>query len=977
MRTVIRLLGLMFITLCIIPAVSAEWSSSGGNEGQQRAFLESGNGIPDPMERWATTDDTITTRGAAVVDMKGNIEFSGDEFKPGPFVIYGKGASLYIRDGATGTTAFRLDYQTTGLVPAPAAGDIDGDGKTEIVTITVEGSMEVIRPELVHLGNRFSSSSEYDSLWERNLPGTVLDASPVMVDLDGSGSKEILAVGGRTLMALDGRTGTVIWQYPLSGTVASSPAVSSFGPSSSLVFISVFDSSTTPDTHKTVILDQDGILRDEMSFWVDTGTSRSVAPPVTGDFDGDGVDDVAFVTSSEGGNAVLRGYSGRDSFTELFTANMNGVCNAPLAVGDLDGDGSDDIIVVTAKRAGTLLLSDGIRVAGVTGEGDIIFELSYDTGTTELLSEAASGAPLILHLDGDQYPDVLVPVTGGKVLGIEGHSGGRVWDRLFFEIPGHPDIGSAVPAAFDLEGDGYPEVFVDGTVMAEHIGDLEVRDNDISILSTSPSLGDTIEIRAYISNPGTAAYSDVPYSVTIDDVEVTDGTISSLLPGSSLPITVQWLVDIEGLVDISIEADPVKDLRQSRTGNDRGSTTLFIKPALGVNLASAVADARVDPGQQTLFDVTIENIGRDAGDFLLTILSAPDGWDVQFLSTALNVGVNQTKSTSFTVRPPSTALAGVHLIKVYVTTLTGDIPLDTLDFAVVVNAHHGVDISLPEEPVILPPGGTTKVILQVDNQGNTLDTFRFELAAPAGGWVVRRSDLALDEFELGPRQIRTIGMVISAPVAATEGLLENATIRVYSTEDASADVTVLLPVEVALPDLNITFVRFLREKDHLPTLAPVENETVSMSLAISNDGRAKSFSTDALLTFGGQQTWIFLGEIEGGATSYITVPVVIPSAGNTTLTLELDVNGTLAQTNTSNDEGEFIIPIRPEVPTDTLLVLVDVTAVGGSGPETDATVMLTNGRTAESMLDLTNSSGSALQPGPDRSQNIASAAGNA
>jgi len=166
--------------------------------------------------------------------------------------------------------------------------------------------------------------------------------------------------------------------------------------------------------------------------------------PVVGDIDGDGVPEVLFntytVAGSYGGPGVLRVVRG-DTGEEVRSITTPVVCpEAGIALGDLDGDGSPEI--VTAGPCGGPLLA-------FDAEGSLLWQSHAADGAVYNVS-MEFGAPSIADLDGDGTAEV---ITGAAVFE---HDGTLRWAvRL---IAAYNCCGSTprapVTAVYDIDADG-------------------------------------------------------------------------------------------------------------------------------------------------------------------------------------------------------------------------------------------------------------------------------------------------------------------------------------------------------------------------------------------------------------------------------------------------------------------------------------------------------------------------------------------
>lgn len=120
------------------------------------------------------------------------------------------------------------------LWSSPAIGDIDGDGKLDIV---VGGDCEgsIAQPCAGTGGGGYVWAFNLDGSlkWKHFIAGQTVWSTPALADLNGDGAQDIVVgtglfwpdPAGRSVQALDGKTGNTLWARGTSGRVAGSPAV--------------------------------------------------------------------------------------------------------------------------------------------------------------------------------------------------------------------------------------------------------------------------------------------------------------------------------------------------------------------------------------------------------------------------------------------------------------------------------------------------------------------------------------------------------------------------------------------------------------------------------------------------------------------------------------------------------------------------------------------------------------------------------
>ncbi|MFO0618894.1 MAG: FG-GAP-like repeat-containing protein [Polyangiaceae bacterium] len=253
---------------------------------------------------------------------------------------------------------------------------------------------------------------------------------PVVVDLDLDGTPDVVivtsdnynATGPAYLRALDGKTGAEKWSA-------------------------------------------------QAGVYLDANRVQPRVTPAAADIDGDGYPEI--VTGKMGGGLIAFEHDGSAKWTSKqadgTTAWNVGLDSATLAIADLEGDGTPEIVVGGAvfDAAGKLRFDHG-ALGSNGGYGSVSIVANLDgTGPQEVVGGARAyrsdgtlywnnnqpdGYPAIADLDHDGAPELVV-VAAGKVR-VQNPTTGAVLAEL--TMPGSGAAGP--PTIADFDADGFPEI---------------------------------------------------------------------------------------------------------------------------------------------------------------------------------------------------------------------------------------------------------------------------------------------------------------------------------------------------------------------------------------------------------------------------------------------------------------------------------------------------------------------------------------
>jgi uncharacterized protein YjdB len=498
----------------------------------------------------------------------------------------------------------KVDF-TTGTTPCRVTiGDVDGDGKSDIiVTNSASNTVSVFR-------NTSTSGSLSTGSFAAKVDFST-GTSPYFVkiaDIDGDGKMDLI-VTNRTANSI-----SVLRNMSTSGSISFAAKVD-------------FTTGTNPYGLAIADLDGDGKLdvatgnfgSASVSVLRNTSISGSVSFATkvdftagvnshfltSGDIDGDGKSDIAVSNFSAATVSVFRNTSTAGTIsTASFAAKVDfTVGSGPMELihADIDASGKPDLIVLN-KNSGTVSVLRNTGTSGSISTGTFAGKVDFNVGSSPAGLD-------IGDIDGDSKPDVVVVNSTTNLISILRNTAtsGAITSGTFASYVNFTtNTAPFFVAAGDLDGDGRPDI------VAANAGS-----SNLSIFRNNPLAGNTGTASVCVGGTTTlsnAATGGTWSSGSAGIATVGSGTgivtgvaagtalISYTLSGSPVVTT----VTVNALPTVSAGSGVVICAGNSANLTATGGSTYSWSPATGLS-ATTGSGVSASPTVTTTYTVTGTN----------------------------------------------------------------------------------------------------------------------------------------------------------------------------------------------------------------------------------------------------------------------------------------------------------------------------------------------------------------------------------
>jgi PKD repeat protein len=192
------------------------------------------------------------------------------------------------------------------------------------------------------------------------------------------------------------------------------------------------------------------------------------------------------------------------------------------------------------------------------------------------------------------------------------------------------------------------------------LADLKVTRQDLSLSTIDPEVGQTVSLKARITNDGTIAASNVVVRFSIEGTKVNDATIDTIPAGGASAIaSVSWKA-IQGSLTMSVSVDPDASIPEF-VETDNTATLPFVVRASDITLSSTditVTPASINAGDTVTIGLVVHNTGTANASIVKVKLS------IGTFTKDQNIDKIVKNSGSATINFTWTAVSGSQVVQV-------------------------------------------------------------------------------------------------------------------------------------------------------------------------------------------------------------------------------------------------------------------------------------------------------------------------
>ncbi|MGA7697089.1 MAG: FG-GAP-like repeat-containing protein [Candidatus Sulfotelmatobacter sp.] len=513
----------------------------------------------------------------------------------------------------------------TDPAPSMVVGDFNGDGIPDLAVLDNDEGYDGICYVFILLGDgngNFTTTQQSQFL---EIQAGYSAVALAVGDFNGDGNLDLVtangieADGGITIFTGDGN-GNFYGHGVGTGNALSAVAVGDFNGDGNLDFAVV---SWGPPSTVSVYLGDGSGSNFALASTLPVGTTATAV--VVGDFNGDGILDLAVLDQDNNGLFILLG-DGTGNFTLASTVAVGGWS---VATGDFNGDGKQDLAVANNNGSVSILLGDGT--------GNFTLTSSFlATGPNGLYSVAVS------DLNGDGNLDLAVSAASNTVYVLLGDGTGNFNQAPPPSLWGGPTISDPVTVVIsDFNGDGKLDMATAN--LSSYFATIMLQQSSIATIFPASLAFGNLPIGTTSAPQIVQLSTNSPLNIT--SISTSAGFAQTNNCGSSLPadgscqISVTFTPTVSGnrtgtLTELSGSAYQYVQLSGSSTLTTGTTLTSSLNPSLSYQPVTFTAAVSGQSGGTPTGTVTFS----DGSTTLATVTLS--GGTAAFSTEALPVGLN-------------------------------------------------------------------------------------------------------------------------------------------------------------------------------------------------------------------------------------------------------------------------------------------------------------------------------------------------
>ncbi len=263
--------------------------------------------------------------------------------------------------------------QTFRILSRPALADLNGDGRPEVILALSDGKLYVYGADGALLGGWPQSIGDAADAFGNH----VIDSSPVVADLDGDGTLEIVVGAYDKAVYAYHANGGLAWRFETRDVVLATPAVADIDPARPGL-----ETAIASGDRFVYLLDKDGAqVWKRPTGWVVRSS------PLAADINGDGA--IEIVVGSD--DHKVWAWRADGSVLPGWPQSTGAAVSSSPVLADVDGDGVMEIVIGSDDTRLYAWKADGTPAAGWP------MEVEYPV----------KSAPAAANLDGDAEWEVI------------------------------------------------------------------------------------------------------------------------------------------------------------------------------------------------------------------------------------------------------------------------------------------------------------------------------------------------------------------------------------------------------------------------------------------------------------------------------------------------------------------------------------------------------------------------------------------